>query len=114
MRKVFNSEKEFDNAYKKVLDFYSNAFDTIIKLLHEIGDVDLSNSNVDYPHCYSFLEHDGTFCLEGIELENEMCFLHCTQDGEDYYFDWSDINNDGIIINDMISILFEEKRKMKA
>ena len=112
MRKVFKSEKEFDNAYKKVLDFYSNAFDTIIKLLHEVGDVDLSNA--DYPRYYSFLEHDGTFRLDGIELENRMGFLHCTQDGYDYYFDWNDINNDDIIINDIISILFEEKRKLKA
>lgn len=105
--KTFASYDEFRNEQLNVINFHKNVNETIISLLKKTGDVTIPEE-LEEDFKFNFLGFDEIYTINFISNEDENFYLYATSEsGDRYIFDFSNINNDMIIEETILSYLFD-------
>lgn len=107
--KVFKNEKEYNSALEIAYNFHKIVYNTILKYLQENGDIEIPEDWQD-EYRYEYLEYDGTFTTTAIRLskDGDDFYLEAEsdEDGGTYHFWWDDVNNDMIIEEHLMGIIY--------
>ncbi len=105
--KTFASYNEFRNEQLNVINFHKNVNETIVSLLKKTGDVTIPEELED-DFKFNFLDFDGIYTINAIRIEDESFCLDATSEsGDRYLFDFSNINDDMVIEDTILSYLFD-------
>jgi len=105
MKKKFKNKKEFQDALSAVAKFKKASKETLIDILKENGDIDLSDEDISF----NFIDYDGTYEINKICLRDNDIKLDAVswENGDNYVFWWYEFEQDVEAVNILVCAVFD-------
>lgn len=118
MKNVFNSFDEFQEELSNVINFHGMVNDTIVSMLKVTGTIYVTEDEQD-DYRFSYLDFDDTYTTKAVMIDpsdSEKYCLAAVSDSDSktrlIYVD--DINNDIVIEEKIISLVFDKFDKIDS
>lgn len=118
MKNVFHSFDEFQEELSNVINFHSMVNDTIVSMLKVTGTIYVPEDKQDEYH-YAYLDFDDTYTTKAVMIDPSDSEKYCLSVVSDYdgktrliYLD--DINNDIVIEQEIIGLVFDAFDKIDS
>lgn len=118
MKNVFHSFDEFQEELSNVINFHSMVNDTIVSMLKVTGTIYVPEDKQDEYH-YAYLDFDDTYTTKAVMIDPSDAEKYCLSAVSDYdgktrliYLD--DINNDIVIEQEIIGLVFDAFDKIDS
>ena len=115
MKNIFNSFNEFQEELLNVISFHNMVNDTIVSILKVTGTIYVPEDKQDEYH-YAYLDLDDTYSTKAVMIDPTDPKKYCLSVVSDYdgktrliYLD--NINNDIVIEQEIISLVFDTFNK---
>ena len=115
MKNIFNSFDEFQKELSNVINFHNMVNDTIVSMLKVTGTIYVPKDKQD-EYRYSYLDLDNIYSTNAIMIDPTDPEKYCLSGVFDYdgktrliYLD--DINNDIVIEQEIIGLVFDTFKK---
>lgn len=115
MKNIFNSFNEFQKELSNVINFHNMVNDTIVSMLKVTGTIYVPEDKQDKYH-YAYLDLDDTYITKAVMIDPTDPEKYCLSVVSDYdgktrliYLD--NINNDIVIEQEIISLVFDVFKK---
>lgn len=115
MKNIFHSFDEFQKELSNVINFHNMVNDTIVSMLKVTGTIYVTEDKQDEYH-YAYLNLDDTYTTKAVMIDPTDQEKYCLSVISDYdgktrliYLD--DINNDIIIEQEIIGLVFDTFNK---
>lgn len=118
MKNVFHSFDEFQEELSNVINFHGMVNDTIVSMLKVTGTIYVSEDEQD-DYRFSYLDFDDTYTTKAVMIDPSDAEKYCLASVSDsdrknrlIYVD--DINNDIVIEEKIISLVFDRFDKIDS
>lgn len=118
MKNVFHSFDEFQEELSNVINFHSMVNDTIVSMLKVTGTIYVPEDK-QYEYHYAYLDFDDTYTTKAVMIDPSDAEKYCLSAVSDYdgktrliYLD--DINNDIVIEQEIIGLVFDAFDKIDS
>lgn len=115
MKNIFRSFDEFQEELSNVINFHNMVNDTIVSMLKVTGTIYVPEDKQDKYH-YAYLDLDDTYSTKAVMIDPTDPEKYCLSVASDYdgktrfiYLD--DINNDIVIKQEIIGLVFDTFNK---
>lgn len=118
MKNVFHSFDEFQEELSNVINFHSMVNDTIVSMLKVTGTIYVPEDKQDEYH-YAYLDFDDTYTTKAVMIDPSDSEKYCLSvvsdyDGETRLIHLDNINNDIVIEEEIIGLVFDAFDKIDS
>lgn len=118
MKNVFHSFDEFQEELSNVINFHGMVNDTIVSMLKVTGTIYVPEDEQD-DYRFSYLDFDDTYTTKAVMIDPSDAEKYCLSvvsdyDGKTRLIYLHDINNDIVIEEKIISLVFDKFDKIDS
>ena len=118
MKNVFNSFDEFQEELSNVINFHGMVNDTIVSMLKVTGTIYVPEDEQDY-YRFAYLDFDDTYTTKAVMIDPSDAEKYCLaavsdSDSKTRLIYVDDINNDIVIEEKIISLVFDKFDKIDS
>lgn len=118
MKNVFHSFDEFQEELSNVINFHGMVNDTIVSMLKVTGTIYVPEDEQD-DYCFSYLDFDDTYTTKAVMINPTNPEKYCLaavsdSDSKTRLIYVDDINNDIVIEEKIISLVFDKFDKIDS
>lgn len=118
MKNVFNSFDEFQEELSNVFKFHGMVNDTIVSMLKVTGTIYVPEDEQDY-YRFAYLDFDDTYTTKAVMIDPSDAEKYCLaavsdSDSKTILIYVDDINNDIVIEEKIISLVFDKFDKIDS
>lgn len=118
MKNVFNSFDEFQEELSNVINFHGMVNDTIVSMLKVTGTIYVPEDKQDY-YRFAYLDFDDTYTTKAVMINPTNPEKYCLaavsdSDSKTRLIYVDDINNDIVIEEKIISLVFDKFDKIDS
>ena len=118
MKNVFNSFDDFQEELSNVINFHGMVNDTIVSMLKVTGTIYVPEDKQDY-YRFEYLDFDDTYTTKAVMIDPSDAEKYCLaavsdSDSKTRLIYVDDINNDIVIEEKIISLVFDKFDKIDS
>ena len=118
MKNIFHSFNEFQEELSNVINFHNMVNDTIVSMLKVTGTIYVPEDKQDY-YRFAYLDFDDTYTTKAVMIDPSDAEKYCLaavsdSDSKTRLIYVDDINNDIVIEEKIISLVFDKFDKIDS